>query len=177
MSGGVRTALTALAAAVAGALIGIFAVIQLQQPPQPPEQRPDFTLPTLAGDQRSIREWDGEIIVLNFWATWCAPCRREIPLLNALQSEYADQGVQFVGLAIDDPEPIRRFIQDVPIEYPNVYGMQNALDVAAAYGNSRGTLPYTVIIDRDGNIAERLSGEVHREDIVPIIEDLAGQRR
>jgi len=175
MTGGLRTALTVLLAAVIGAGGGVAAVIWLQQAPEETVQRPDFTLPDLAGERRRITEWDGDIVVINFWATWCAPCREEIPLFTELQTAFDDQGVQFLGVAIDDPEPIRGFIDQVDMGYPTLYGMEAALDVAAAYGNDRGTLPYTVIIDRDGRIHERFSGQLHEPDLRPILEDLTDE--
>ena len=176
MSGGVRTALSVLLAALIGAGAGILAVMALQGGGEDEArlQRPDFTLAALDGGRRSINEWDGEVVVLNFWATWCSPCRREIPVFSALQDEFADAGIQFLGVAIDDPEPVRGFLAEVPMSYPTLYGMESALDVAAAYGNERGTLPYTVIIGRDGAILERFSGELHEPDLRPLLEDLAG---
>ena len=174
MSGGLRTALTVLVAALIGAGGGIAAVIWLQQTPEETVQRPDFTLPDMTGERRSIEEWDDQIVVLNFWATWCAPCREEIPLFTDLQAEYADAGVRFLGVAIDDREPIRGFTEQVEMGYPTLYGMEDALDVAAAYGNDRGTLPYTVIIDTDGRIHERFSGQLHEPELRPILEDLTG---
>lgn len=173
MSGGLRIALTVLLAAVIGAGAGIVAVSWLQQGPQQVVQRPAFSLPALDGPVRDINEWDGNIVVLNFWATWCTPCREEIPLFTQLQNEFADQGVRFLGVAIDDPEPIRGFLAQVKMGYPTLYGMQSALDVAADYGNDRGTLPYTVVIDRDGEIVMRASGQLHEPDLRPILRDLA----
>jgi thiol-disulfide isomerase/thioredoxin len=174
MNTGLRTALTVLLAAVIGAGGGIFAVSWLQQDPQALTQRPDFSLPEFDGPIRDISEWDGEVIVLNFWATWCTPCREEIPLFTRLQAEFAPRGVRFLGIAIDDPEPIRGFLAQVNMGYPTLYGMQSALDVAADYGNDRGTLPYTVVIDRDGDIVMRASGQLHEPDLRPILNDLAG---
>ncbi|QGM20929.1 redoxin domain-containing protein [Spiribacter sp. 2438] len=173
MSSGVRTAVTILLAAVIGAASGILAVYWFQQggePDAPP--RPAFTLPDLDGERRSISEWDDHIVVLNFWATWCAPCREEIPLFTRLHEEFADRDVRFLGVAIDDPEPIRTFLGEVRMGYTTLYGMETALDVTAAYGNERGTLPYTVIISRDGRILQRFSGQLHEEDLRPVLLDL-----
>lgn len=173
MSGGLRIALSVLLAAVIGAGGGIVAVSWLQQGPQQVVQRPAFSLPELDGPVRHINEWDGEVVVLNFWATWCTPCREEIPLFTQLQNDFADQGVRFLGVAIDDPEPIRGFLAQVTMDYPTLYGMESALDVAADYGNERGTLPYTVVIDRNGEIVMRASGQLHEPDLRPILRDLA----
>lgn len=174
MTSGVRTALTVLLAAVIGAGGGILAALWLQKTPEDPAPyRADFTLPALDGTARSINEWDGEVVVLNFWATWCTPCRREIPLFSALHEEFVDEGIHFLGIAIDDPEPIRGFLDQVEMRYPTLYGMETALNVAAAYGNDRGTLPYTVIIDRDGRVIERFMGELHEPDLRPLLESLA----
>ncbi len=174
MTAGVRTALTVLLAAVIGAGGGILAALWIQQAPEDAPYRTDFTLPQLDGPERSINEWDGDVVVLNFWATWCTPCREEIPLFSALHEEFSPQGVHFLGLAIDDPEPMRAFLAQVEMSYPTLYGMESALDIAAAYGNDRGTLPYTVIIDRDGRVIEQFIGQLHEPDLRPLLEDLAG---
>lgn len=176
MNPAIRTPLTILFAAVIGAIIGITAILWLQKTPETITQRPEFTLPDLQGQALSISDWDGQVVVLNFWATWCTPCREEIPLLNELQQRFYDDGVRFVGVAIDDLEPIRGFLAQVPMNYPTVYGMTEALDVSAAYGNDRGTLPYTVIIDRQGNIIERFMGQIYAEDLVPVLEKAIRQR-
>ena len=172
MSAGVRTALTVLMAAVIGAGGGILAVLWLQGSPEPRTPRPAFSLEMLDDGPRRIAEWDGQIIVLNFWATWCAPCRDEIPLFSRLDAAFADRGVQFLGVAIDNPEAIRGFLADVEMGYPSFYGMESAIDVAADYGNPQGTLPYTVVIDRDGSITERFRGQIHEPDLRPVLNDL-----
>ncbi|PWG64912.1 TlpA family protein disulfide reductase [Spiribacter halobius] len=173
MSSGLRLALLVLLAAVLGAGGGIGGVYWYQQAQQPETvQRPAFSLPDLAGDTRSITEWDGRIVVLNFWATWCAPCREEIPLFTELQARYGDEGVQFLGVAIDRREAITEYLDRVEMGYPTLYGMQAAMDVAASYDNHAGTLPYTVIIDRDGDIRHYFRGQVHREDLQPILAEL-----
>lgn len=176
MTPAIRTPITILLAAVIGAVIGITAILWLQQPPPDATQRPAFTLPDLEGQSRSISEWDGQVVVLNFWATWCAPCREEIPLFNEIQQRFYDDGVRFVGVAIDDLELIQGFLATVPMQYPSLYGMTSALDVSAAYGNDRGTLPYTVVIDRRGNIIERFVGQIYANDLVPVLHKAIWQR-
>ncbi len=122
------------------------------------KKRPEFTFKDLQGQPRSPANWDGKVVVVNFWATWCVPCRKEIPFFNALQKEYGDKGVQFVGIAIDDQKAVERFIQIIPIEYPVLIGNTAAIQTAQAYGNVAGALPFTAFIDRTGHIAAIATG-------------------
>lgn len=121
-------------------------------------RRPDFQLPDLEGKAHSVSEWDGKVLVVNFWATWCTPCRHEIPFFNKLQARYAKQGVQFVGIALDDINAVKRFLNVIPIDYPVLIGDDDAIPVAKAYGNKEGVLPYTVFIDKQGNIISIAEG-------------------
>ncbi|MCC5811268.1 MAG: TlpA family protein disulfide reductase [Ectothiorhodospiraceae bacterium] len=155
-----------------GAAAGAIAYSVWQQ--MQAEMRPDFTLPDLEGEPRSISEWDGKLIALNFWASWCPPCVKEIPLFNALQEEYGDRGLQFVGVAVERRENAAAFAEEIGLGYPSMQGEYEAMQVAAAYGSERGLLPYTVIIDRNGRIIERLSGEVTRDMIEPLIREKLG---
>lgn len=121
--------------------------------------RPLFALPDRSGEMQSITLWNGRIVVLNFWATWCTPCRAEIPLLNTLHDEFNSRSVQIIGIAIDNADAVRKFEQQVvPLSYPVVIGGTDAIDVAARYGNAAGALPYTVFIRRDGTIEALASG-------------------
>lgn len=129
-----------------------------------PEFRPEFSLADLEGEMRHVKEWDGKVLVVNFWATWCAPCRKEIPFFNALQARYGAKGLQFVGIAIDDARAVKRFMEIIPIEYPVLVGDDDAIPIAKAYGNKEGVLPFTVFIRRDGNIASIAKGGL-TEDI------------
>jgi len=135
------------------------------------QHRPLFTLPDLDGQRHSISEWDGKLIVLNFWATWCAPCRKEAPLFVQLQKRYGDRGVQFVGVAVDKVEPVRRFVKEYNVNYPILHGIQNAMDAGALYGDQEGTLPYTVVIGRDGRIRRIFQKRVERVDLEPVLKD------
>ncbi|WP_258868056.1 TlpA disulfide reductase family protein [Alkalilimnicola ehrlichii] len=110
-----------------------------------------------------MAQWDGDIVVLNFWASWCPPCVREIPHFVALQDKYGEQGVQFVGVAIDRREAAQEFAEELGVNYPMLYGVQAAMEISEAYGNMSGTLPYTVVIDRDGTITDVFPYEVDHE--------------
>lgn len=131
-----------------------------------------FNFPDLEGNEHKLSEWDGKVIVLNFWATWCPPCRKEIPEFVALQKEYGDKGLQFIGVAIEEKEPVEEFIDFVEINYPILIGGDNAIQLAQQMGNSIGAVPFSVVINRQGQIVHRQPGEFSRDDIKKIIEPL-----
>jgi len=133
---------------------------------------PEFTLPDLEGVPHSISQWDGSVIVLNFWATWCPPCRKETPMFVELQEQWGTQGLQFVGVAIDEVNKVKEFMDTYGVNYPMLTGVDDAVEIAKDYGNRFGALPYTVIIDRDGNIAHVQRGELDRETAVKVIQPL-----
>jgi thiol-disulfide isomerase/thioredoxin len=125
--------------------------------------RPDFRLPDLEDRVRSVSEWNGKVLVVNFWATWCPPCRKEMPAFIELQEKYADKGLQFVGIAIDEKDKVIDFSDTYGVNYPMLVGDLEAIKLGKAYGNRFGALPYTVIIDRGGNIRFTQRGELPRE--------------
>lgn len=132
----------------------------------------NFTLPGLDGKKHTLEEWRGKVIVLNFWATWCPPCREEIPLLIALQKEREAQGLQVVSVAIDNKTAVMLYRQSAGINYPILMGGDEGLDLVARYGNSMGALPFTVIIERSGAIAVRKLGAFTRNELESLVEPL-----
>ncbi len=114
--------------------------------------RPDFSLPDVTGHIRNISEWDGKVLAINFWATWCPPCIKEIPEFIEIQRKYKDQGLQFIGIALQRPEEVIEFMQTYGMNYPVLAGETAVIKIAESYGNDIGALPYTVIIDREGRI-------------------------
>jgi thiol-disulfide isomerase/thioredoxin len=124
---------------------------------------PEYQLPDMAGVMHSSREWDGKVVVLNFWATWCPPCRSETPTFVQLQEEFGSKGLQFVGVAIDEKTKVQDFMNTYGVNYPMLIGEQKAIEVAKRYGNRFGALPYTVIIDRQGKIQFVQRGELTRQ--------------
>lgn len=124
-----------------------------------PQWLPAVNLPDLSGKERTLDEWKGKTLVVNFWATWCPPCRKEIPAFNRIQQAYKDRGVQFIGIALDDSEAIEQFLKIIPIDYPVlVGGDDNGARAAHAFGNAEGVLPYTVFVTREGKIHSQVSG-------------------
>ncbi|MEL7449950.1 MAG: TlpA disulfide reductase family protein [Pseudomonadota bacterium] len=134
--------------------------------------RPAMTLNDHTGQPRSLAEWDGDLVLVNFWATWCAPCRREIPMLTALQTEFGDSGFQVVGIAIDEAAPVSEYMKEVGINYPVLVGEQEAIDAAEAYGAAVTALPLTAIVDRAGQVAHVYLGELHREQALEMLNGL-----
>lgn len=129
--------------------------------PEVPETRPDFSLADSAGVTRSIAEWDGQALMINFWATWCPPCRREIPLLNSLRAQYAPRGFEVIGIAVDFRDDVVNYMATTPIDYPVLIGEQDGLDVAKSFGMETMGFPFTVFTDRAGRIVTVHVGELH----------------
>jgi len=136
--------------------------------------RPGFTLTTIDGESRSAEEWDGQVVLVDFWASWCVPCREEMPAFNELRARYGDQGFDVVGLAADELEKVKEFLTEVQVDFPIVYGdLFDVMDISAEYGNSYGGLPYSAFIDRDGNIRYmQKPGEVTFEEAEEILKRL-----
>ena len=113
----------------------------------------EFSLLDLNGERRYLSEWKGKLIAINFWATWCAPCREEIPAFVELQEKYATQGLQFIGIALQQADEVRDFIEEYNVNYPSLVGGDEVIKVARQLGNNIGAMPYTVIINSKGKIA------------------------
>jgi len=128
-------------------------------------RRVDFALPDLEGRTRLLSEWDGDLVLLNFWATWCPPCKKEMPMFQQRFERYADQGFTIVAVAVDELDDTRAFVNEYGIEFPVLIGQGDAIAVGREYGNRIGALPYTVIIDRDGFVREVHRGEVTEADL------------
>jgi len=133
-------------------------------------QRPLFSLADVDGVVRSIGEWDGKLLVVNFWATWCPPCLAEIPGFIKLQSEYSDRGLQFLGIALDDVENVRRFADEQKMNYPSLQGQAEAIEIGKAYGNRYGALPFTVFISPQSKVLKTHAVVLEFDDAKELIE-------
>ena len=136
------------------------------------QQRIDFSLPDMQGQQRKFSEWDGKVVLLNFWATWCPPCRKEIPAFIELQRDYGGKGFQVIGVAIDEMDAITDFTDGLGLNYPILIGNTAALKISNQYGNRFGQLPYSLIIDKQGIIRYIGKGELSYEAIEKEIQPL-----
>lgn len=135
----------------------------------------DFSLKDLAGRERRLSEWRGRPLLLNFWATWCAPCREEIPLFIDTQKRHAASGLQIVGVALDQKADVLDFIAKFGVPYPVLLADDATLDLMSRYGNSTGSLPYSVIFDADGSIAHRKIGAYRPSELEAALVSLSSR--
>jgi thiol-disulfide isomerase/thioredoxin len=138
---------------------------------------PDFSLANLAGEQQSIRSWPGKPLLINFWATWCGPCLREIPMLKELQASRPD--LQVVGIAIDKPDLVAKFADDMQFNYAILVGQNEAWAAAGALGVNIYALPFTIFTGSDGSILGVHTGELHAEhldEFKAVVDELAAGR-
>ena len=129
-------------------------------------------LSRLDGEESVFADWQKDILVVNFWAPWCAPCRREVPTLIELQQDYGGRGLEVLGIAFDGNEQVRQFADEYQINYPLFIAGNRISMYNAALGNPSGALPYTVVLDRDLNIRYKHNGEVTREQLEKALEGL-----
>ncbi|MGK0297163.1 MAG: peroxiredoxin [Gammaproteobacteria bacterium] len=132
-------------------------------------RRPDFSMTDLEGAERSISEWDGNAMLINFWASWCVPCKREIPLLNDISIEHKDKDFQVLGIAVDTPENIKNFIKTTPLNYLTLVDEDKSQDVAYQLTESFLVLPLTVFLDHQGRIFWMQVEEIHRDEVDAIL--------
>ncbi|HEY5604620.1 MAG TPA: TlpA disulfide reductase family protein [Gammaproteobacteria bacterium] len=131
-----------------------------------------FALQDLDGNTHEFGEWNGKVRVLNFWATWCPPCRKETPLFVEMQEQLGSQGLQFIGIAIDEKHKVQDFMDTYGVNYPILIGTDDAIEVAKQYGNRFGALPWTVVINREGTIVHVQGGEMTRQKAESIVQPL-----
>ncbi|HEY3521023.1 MAG TPA: TlpA disulfide reductase family protein [Rhodanobacteraceae bacterium] len=159
-----RATLLVLALATAAACGGWWLQRRLQTPPEPPapatspaspslrvgDHADDLALPDLAGKPQRLSQWRGQRVLLNFWATWCAPCRKEMPALSAAQLRHPN--VRIVGVALDQPQTVRDYLKRTPVDYPILIGIDADPEPSLRFGDTIGALPYSVLIGPDGRI-------------------------
>ena len=129
-------------------------------------------LEDLNGQPQALSQWKGKVLVVNFWATWCPPCLKEIPGFVRLHKRYAAQGVQFVGIAIDDKAKVAAFVAQHGVTYPVLMAEKEGIGLARSAGNRLGGLPFTVVIDRQGRTARVELGVLDEAKLAAILESL-----
>jgi thiol-disulfide isomerase/thioredoxin len=135
----------------------------------------DIALAVLGGGEQRLSAWQGKPLVVNFWATWCAPCRREIPLLKTLQDEYAADELTVIGVAIDEMDAVQIYAEDAQFNYPVLVGEDSGFRMASAIGVQNFYVPITAFVDRSGRVTRIHTGEVHREDAELAIREIVAR--
>lgn len=130
----------------------------------------EFDLFDVHGERRFFSEWKGKLVVINFWATWCPPCREEIPHFVELQEHYSSDGLQFIGIALQEADEIQDFLAEFKVNYPSLVDNGDVTKLAKKLGNDIGALPYTVVIDRAGKIVFTKRGPLSKSETESVIQ-------
>ncbi len=134
------------------------------------------TLDDERGERQTLAQWRGKILVVNFWATWCPPCREEMPYFSRLHTDYAAQGVQFVGIAVDSAEAVSTFAARTPVTYPLLVGGPGIIELSAELGNQAAGLPFTLILDRNAEPVATRIGRLPEAELENLLRrQLSGQ--
>ena len=136
-----------------------------------------FELKDVTGKLRQSSEWDGKGRLINFWATWCAPCRREIPLLIATQDKFAADNLQIIGIAVDFPDEVAAYAEEAEFNYPILVGQEDAMAVAELSGIDFIGLSFTMVVSPDGDLIKTHIGEIVEAHIDKITTVLAKMER
>ena len=151
-------------------------VADSQSPPRPADllgqRRPDFVLSNTVGGRVSASDFDGQALLLNFWASWCKPCVEEMPMLSRLQQDHESSQLQVLGIALDDPERAKEFASRLDLAYPVLVGQTDVVLTGRRYGNHTGMLPFSVLVDKSGTIRWTHLGSLNRNDLELEIERL-----
>ncbi|MGH8549131.1 MAG: TlpA family protein disulfide reductase [Methylococcales bacterium] len=134
---------------------------------------PSFSLPDTEGKNHNIAEWKGKVLVINFWATWCPPCLKEIPLFVKMQESHGRQGLQIIGIAVEAAEAVREFSGKRKFNYPILVAGLSGLGISATLGNLTGVVPYSLVVNREGRIVHRHPGifspaQIQKE-VIPLL--------
>jgi thiol-disulfide isomerase/thioredoxin len=128
--------------------------------------------PDAEGRSQALAQWRGKVLVVNWWATWCNPCRDEMPELSKLQTRYAARGVQVIGIAAEGAEKVMRHAREAPVAYPLLVGGEDSIKLARPLGNEPLAVPFTVVLDRDGALRAAVLGRVSEQALARLLDKL-----
>jgi thiol-disulfide isomerase/thioredoxin len=131
-----------------------------------------IALPDIDGREQPLGQWKGKVVVVNFWATWCAPCREEMPEFVRAQTDLGGKGLQFVGIAVDQLDKVQPFAKEIGVNYPVLIGGYGAMELSKAFGNRLMALPFTLVIDRQGGVAHTQLGPLKEAQLRSIVGQL-----
>lgn len=165
-----KKTLVALTLSVAGAALG-FGAAHYGMPRQgdAPMLAPVVSFKDFEGRERHLDEWTGKLRLVNFWASWCAPCLNEMPMLVAAQKQYGPRGLQIIGPALDEAEPVRKIASEMKLNYPYMADFSSADNAMMLLGNPGGGLPYSVFIDAHGRIVKTVLGGLSQNELDSLI--------
>jgi len=162
--------------AVLALAVGLLLANRLKQPGAPKPGTAEILLSVplkdLQNRGQSLAQYRGKVLVVNFWATWCPPCREEIPFFIEAQTKYAANGLQFVGIALDDPRQVAAFVDELELNYPVFIGGIPESELLRQLGNPGGGLPYTLIYDRSGRLREKILGGLDKARLEQLLTPL-----
>ena len=155
-------------------LVGLLAIVgiitfQFQESEDQTILMSDFTLENINGDTVSINEFKGKKTLINFWATWCRPCRKEMPMLNSVYLSQDPSEFSIVGIAIDKQDKVIQFVAELGIDFPIMIGQSEAYEIMKTLGNEALTLPYTILIDEEGKLVWSKNTELMHSDMDEVL--------
>jgi thiol-disulfide isomerase/thioredoxin len=161
----IAVALLMIVIAAGGYLLRSYLSVQQTSPVLVEDAKIEFTLTDLDGNARTLSEWRGQALLVNFWATWCAPCRREIPLLKQTQAKQSENHLQVIGIAVDFRDDVEAFAREAHFNYPILVGQEDAMAAAEASGVDFVGMPFTLLVAADGRLIKAHLGEIVAEHI------------
>lgn len=131
-------------------------------------------MPDQNGTEQTLSQWRDKTLVINFWATWCPPCREEMPAFSRLQEKYADKSVQFVGISLDLANNVRKYAQEFRTTYPLLIGGSAGADLTRLLGNTKQALPYTLVLNPDNKVLLQRLGQVREDELDALLRENVG---
>ncbi|MDX2478350.1 MAG: TlpA disulfide reductase family protein [Gammaproteobacteria bacterium] len=162
-------------AMLAGVLASLYlntGVIETRQNQNAAISLDQINLLDLDGNKQSLSQWQGKVLLVNFWATWCPPCREEIPVFLSLRKKFSSDGFEVVGISIDDANKVKQYRRSMQIDYPLLDGEQSGMPLMVSLGNPTGGLPFSVLYDRKGDVVQIKTGAYGHQELQDLIEKL-----